>query len=179
VAPARQNFGGLADRRQRRAGRRFGSTIAVILALGIGAAVTTGLDKVGLLAGILGPPVRIVAADTSQHFSLCSSAKRVNCVVDGDTFWLAGKKIRIADINTPEVGQPACETEAMLGRRASERLAELLSAAPFSLAAADRDRDQYGRALRIVVRDGRSIGDILVAEGLAQEWRGRREGWCG
>lgn len=179
MAPARQNFGGLAGKRQRRAGKRFGSTIAVILALGIGAGVTTGLDRAGLLAGILEPPMRIVAADRSQHFSVCSSAKRVNCVVDGDTFWLEGTKIRIADINTPEVGQPACQAEAVLGRKATERLAELLSDAPFSLAAADRDQDQYGRRLRIVVREGRSIGDMLVAEGLAHEWRGRREGWCG
>ena len=32
--------------------------------------------------------------------------------------------------------------------------------------------------LRIVERDGASIGQLLVAEGLAHEWRGRRESWC-
>ena len=30
-----------------------------------------------------------------------------------------------------------------------------------------------------VHRDGRSIGETLVADGLAHEWRGRKESWCG
>jgi micrococcal nuclease len=41
-----------------------------------------------------------------------------------------------------------------------------------------RDEDRYGRKLRVVVRDGRSIGDMLVAEGLARAWTGRREPRC-
>ncbi len=31
---------------------------------------------------------------------------RRTCVVDGDTIWLEGVKIRIADIDTPEISQP-------------------------------------------------------------------------
>ena len=30
----------------------------------------------------------------------------------------------------------------------------------------------------IVTRDGHSIGDQMVAEGLARTWSGRREPWC-
>ena len=41
-----------------------------------------------------------------------------------------------------------------------------------------RDQDKYGRDLRVVVRSGRSLGDQLVAEGLARTWSGRREPWC-
>ena len=48
-------------------------------------------------------------------FTLCSSAPRVTCVVDGDTFWLEGEKVRIADINTPETSRPGCPREAQLG----------------------------------------------------------------
>ena len=29
-------------------------------------------------------------------------------MIDGDTIWLNGDKIRIADINTPETSEPAC-----------------------------------------------------------------------
>ena len=111
-------------------------------------------------------------------FSRCSSGPRYTCVVDGDTFWLEGEKIRIADINTPEVGSPECAREAQLGAQATGRLIALLNSGGFSLETIDRDEDQYGRKLRIVTRDGKSLGDILVEEGLAEEWKGRRSSWC-
>jgi micrococcal nuclease len=51
---------------------------------------------------------------------------------------------------------------------------------PFEFArSGPRDEDRYGRKLRVLVRDGRSLGDILVAEGLARRWDGARRGWCG
>lgn len=101
-------------------------------------------------------------------------------VVDGDTFWLGGDKIRIADIDTPETHPPRCAHEAELGARATRRLETLLREAPFELSPiSGRDEDRYGRKLRIVTRGGRSIGDMLVTEGLARTWTGRREPWCG
>jgi micrococcal nuclease len=99
-----------------------------------------------------------------------------NCVVDGDTFYLAGRKVRIADIDAPETHPSRCPTEAALGSRATSRLLTLLNAGPFELAGHGRDR--YGRDLRTVVRDGRSLGGILVAEGLARPWTGHRLPWC-
>jgi len=35
------------------------------------------------------------------RFTICGHARRIDCMVDGDTFWMAGTKIRIADIDTP------------------------------------------------------------------------------
>ena len=98
-------------------------------------------------------------------------------VIDGDTFRYAGEKIRIADIDTPEV-RGRCAYETALAARATERLAVLLAAGPFQLEPVERDEDRYGRKLRIVTRGGRSIGDQLVSEGLARTWSGRREPWC-
>ena len=98
-------------------------------------------------------------------------------IVDGDTFRYRGDKYRIADIDTPEVkGRCAYETE--LAARATDRKEALLHHGPFELHAVDRDEDRYGRKLRVVTRDGRSLGDQLVAEGLARTWTGRREPWC-
>lgn len=112
------------------------------------------------------------------QFDHCGMVRRT-CVVDGDTIWLEGNKIRIADIDTPEVSQPQCQLEKQLGDRATDRLIELLNAGPFELRTiGDRDTDQYGRNLRVLVRDGRSLGDQLVSEGLARTWTGRREPWC-
>jgi endonuclease YncB( thermonuclease family) len=99
-------------------------------------------------------------------------------VIDGDTFRFEGEKIRIADIDTPEV-KGRCAQERALAARATDRLAVLLAAGPFELETiGGRDEDRYGRKLRIVTRNGRSIGDQLVAEGLARTWSGRREPWC-
>lgn len=111
-------------------------------------------------------------------FGRCSGPIRINCVVDGDTFWLKGTKYRIADINTPEVSNPACSFEAELGERATARLIGLLNGGGFSLQNADRDEDKYGRKLRVVTRGGASLGEALVSEGLAERWSGRRRNWC-
>ena len=112
-------------------------------------------------------------------FALCAAAPRETCVVDGDTFWLNGEKVRIADINAPETHHAACPDEAVRGDRAKRRLLALLNRGAFTLEPADRDRDRYGRLLRIVRRGGQSIGAQLVREGLAEPWRGRRSDWCG
>jgi endonuclease YncB( thermonuclease family) len=40
-------------------------------------------------------------------------------VVDGDTFWFRGEKIRIADIDTPELSPPRCERERERGLAAN------------------------------------------------------------
>lgn len=114
----------------------------------------------------------------SGTFSRCGIVRRT-CVVDGDTFWLHGQKIRIADIDTPEVSQPRCAAEKALGNRATDRLINLLNQGPFEMTPfGDRGEDQYGRKLMLVVRAGRSLGDQLVSEGLARTWTGRREPWC-
>jgi endonuclease YncB( thermonuclease family) len=98
-------------------------------------------------------------------------------VIDGDTFDYRGERIRILDIDTPETHPARCAYEAELGARATERLRQLL-ARPFELQAAGRDEDRYGRKLRLVIAGGRSVGDQLVAEGLARRYEGRRRPWC-
>lgn len=114
----------------------------------------------------------------SAQFELCFMGGGFNCVVDGDTFWMAGEKIRVADIDAPETHPPRCAYEADLGQRATTRLQELLNDGPVELQAIDRDRDQYGRELRIVTRNGESLGQRLVQEGLARNWTGSRQPWC-
>lgn len=118
-------------------------------------------------------------AAVSARFSFCSGGGGDNCVVDGDTFHHRGDKIRIADIDTPELNPARCAAEEELGQAAKARLRDLLNAGTFILEPiAGRDSDNYGRKLRVVMRDGRSLGDQLVSEGLARTWTGRRQPWC-
>ena len=118
-------------------------------------------------------------ADSERaHFARCDGAGRVTCVVDGDTIWYRGEKIRLADINTPEISRPACRREAELGERATRRLTALLNQGRFTLHPTDRATDRYGRRLLVITRAGASLGEVLVAEGLAERWQGRRGSWC-
>lgn len=160
----------------------FGSALVYVIGL-------------GLLLGWYGPqwlelendlglsrpdaPYSARSTDTlSASFALCHSGGGKNCVVDGDTFWFRGEKIRIADIDTPETHGPRCPEEAALGARATVRLHDLLNDGAFSLESADRNTDRYGRRLQIVTRRGESLGERLVAEGLARPWEGARRSWC-
>ena len=112
------------------------------------------------------------------RFGMCFTGGGTNCVVDGDTFWFAGTKYRIADIDAPETHPSRCAHEAKLGNAATARLQTLLNAGGFSLEIADRESDRYGRKLRVVTRAGVSVGGRMVNEGLAREWTGRRQPWC-
>ena len=119
------------------------------------------------------------AQEGSIQFGFCHIGGGINCVVDGDTIWMDGVKIRVADIDAPETHPSRCPAEADLGNRATLRLQQLLNAGPVTLEQVGRDEDRYGRKLRILVRQGRSLGDILVSEGLARPYQGGpRAGWC-
>lgn len=168
----------LAGRGIRRHPRTVNRSLVVFALALIALALTAALRETGLGDFLLDPPTKVLDEVSMQSLPLCGNGARRSCVVDGDTFWLDGVKIRIADINTPEISDPSCAAEAQLGRQAAHRLSQILSSGGFSLAAADRDEDRYGRKLRVVMRDGQSIGDTLIAEGLAHRWEGRRLNWC-
>lgn len=125
------------------------------------------------------PAVAVAPAESiSARFTLCSGAGGT-CVIDGDTIRIDGQSVRIADIDTPEVQNYACPQEKALGDRATQRMLALVNDGVFALARWDgRDEDQYGRKLRVLERDGQSLGMILVAEGLARPWDGARRSWC-
>jgi micrococcal nuclease len=126
----------------------------------------------GVVAALAAPGTETAA------FGICKSGGGTNCVVDGDTIWYRGSKIRIADIDTPETHQPRCAAEAALGAAATQRLHQLVNAGPFTLQSINRDEDRYGRKLRILTRGGESLGDVLVEEGLARYYEGGRRSWC-
>ena len=99
-------------------------------------------------------------------------------MVDGDTIWLNGRNIRIADIDAPETHEYDCGQEKALGDRATRRLRQLVNSGPVTLGAIDRDEDSYGRKLRLVYVNGTGVGDTLVSEGLARYYEGGRRSWC-
>lgn len=145
------------------------------------AALTIVPGMISAIALTVSAPTMTLAAPNmaATVFEKCTGGHRIACVIDGDTLWIDGAKVRVADIDAPEISEPKCASELALGDRATERLIELVNQGPFEIRAwPGRDTDRYGRALRVLVRDGHSLGDILVSEGLARTWTGRREPWC-
>jgi micrococcal nuclease len=126
------------------------------------------------------PKVRSKTPLASQSASarpmpVCGSGRRVNCVVDGDTFWLDGEKYRIANIDTPEI-KGKCSAEHTTALRARQRLAEMVENRPIQIRASGKDR--YGRTLVLVADASGDIGNRLVGEGLAEVWGGDFIDWC-
>ncbi|NCP11238.1 MAG: thermonuclease family protein [Sphingomonadales bacterium] len=169
-------------RRDRGNGIRFIAIVAL-------AAVLAFVAALWLLQGAgraPGEPARAATAlpaagpgdGYAARFGLCHTGGGTNCVVDGDTFWLAGEKYRFAGIDTPETHPARCADEQARGDAATLRLQALLNAGAFSLVSIDRDTDRYGRKLRDVTRGGVSLGDVLIAEGLARPYAGGRRSWC-
>lgn len=108
--------------------------------------------------------------------------------IDGDTISCDGITMRalgdgapyVSGFDTPEIGRyAACPQEALAGFRAGARMAELL-ATPGLRVEDSGAVDRFDRPLvTLRLPDGRSIGHVLIAEGLAVEWRpGRSHDWC-
>ncbi|WP_346033078.1 thermonuclease family protein [Erythrobacter westpacificensis] len=118
----------------------------------------------------------MILAALSLAFAVCpADGVRITCVHDGDSFIIDRERIRIADIDTPELdGQ--CDYESDLALRARNRLVQLLNAEAFEIRR--QGEDHYGRKLAIVANSRGSVGDQLVREGLARTWSGRRQPWC-
>lgn len=174
MARAQTKFHLVSARPRRRAGRWLVLPAFVAAGFAGGLALTAWPEAIPATRNA----VASQAVGISLQFPICAGGQRITCVVDGDTFWLDGTKIRIADIDTPEVSKPACAAEAELGRQATLRMRDMLSQGAFELVAGDRNEDRYGRKLRMVERDGQSLGQMLVAEGLAASWTGRQHEWC-
>ena len=115
----------------------------------------------------------------SATFTPCGPGRGSACVIDGDTFKLGDRKIRIIGIDAPELASPRCPAEAALARRASDRLLQLLNQGPFDMVAHRLQReDRNGRDLMVIRRGGVSIGATLMEEGLAHRYIGSKRSWC-
>lgn len=98
-------------------------------------------------------------------------------VHDGDTIRCDGERVRILDIDAPELASsPRCTDRRRTGwcddalaRRSRDALAEFLASGPVRIER--RGKDRYGRTLAMVWVGDRGAGRHLIALGLATEWR--------
>lgn len=108
-------------------------------------------------------------------------------VVDGDTVELrtdlGRERIRLLDVDAPELHGPRCQAEQIPALVARTRLEALLAGG--SVTVERRGTDRYGRTLARLQTGAGDAGHILLSEGLAlsyepgrQAWRWRCEHWC-
>ena len=92
-------------------------------------------------------------------------------VVDGDTLELGnGQTVRLAGIDTPEVGECGFE-------QSSAALGDLVLGRQVTLGESDEDVDQYGRLLRYVDVGPVDAGLALIERGLATARYDSRDGY--
>ena len=149
------------------------------------AAILAGLWPT-LDPALVEPPAFLSAAPEriDARFTRCGPGRGDACVVDGDTFKLGRRKIRIVGIDAPETHPASCPEEARLGEAATAELMRLLNQGSFAMTGRIDDMtDRYGRELRVVTRtrpDGtiQSIAEDMRASGLARRYLGRKSSWC-
>lgn len=100
-------------------------------------------------------------------------------VIDGDTIVFRGERVRLLNIDTPELPPKAkCWAEAALAVKAAEEMLGQVERAS-SIRIERNGKDRYGRTLARVYDGGQDIGERLVNMGVAARWTGRRWDWCG
>jgi len=108
--------------------------------------------------------------------------------VDGDTIKCDEVNMRImgagrpfvSGVDTPEL-RGKCDEEKELARKAKRRTAELLKTPGLRIEySGERDTTRTKRPLVwLRLPQGGTVGEVLIREGLAREWRpGRKIDWC-
>jgi endonuclease YncB( thermonuclease family) len=99
-------------------------------------------------------------------------------VHDGDTIQCGTERVRLLDIDAPELpGSPRCEgyraarswCDFDLGYKSRDALRAFLRQGPVGIKR--QDKDKYGRTLAVVEVNGQSAGQYLISQGLARPWR--------
>jgi micrococcal nuclease len=166
--------------------RRRRSTAFVALRPIVLAAILIAI-WVGMDPSLVEPPSLLSTEPEriAETFTRCGRGRGFACVVDGDTFRLGDRRVRIIGIDAPETHNASCPEEARLGDQATIRLQALLNGGAFEMVAPIYgQKDRYGRDLRVIRRirpDGsaQSIADEMRESGLAHRYMGGfKPGWC-
>ncbi|MEP7131261.1 MAG: thermonuclease family protein [Sphingomicrobium sp.] len=133
----------------------------VVLAVGISAATIFHDDP--------------AAAARAARFGQCYNSGP-NCVIDGGTMRVGGRKLAIAGVDAPSIQDARCEAERSRGIDAAVRLSEMLNGGRVTVGGAFRDGS--GREVRKVQVGGADVGDAMVDAGVVRTSEGTPQDWC-
>lgn len=110
---------------------------------------------------------------------MLSASRPTAWVIDGDTIDVRGERVRVANLDAPDVGSHAkCPLEERRGRAAKAYAIRLVRGTG-QIGLADRQgEDRYGRTLARVTLDGADFAGLMIEAGHGRPWRGRSSNWC-
>ena len=102
---------------------------------------------------------------------------------DGDTCYVIyqGKKdkVRLLDLDTPEISNPKCEKEYMLGIEARDYINQLISEGNRIEFETKYNRDFFDRILSYIIVDGKNVSKIMVNKEFGVEYdKDNKKDWC-
>lgn len=116
-----------------------------------------------------------VPAETAIAVCPPPPARRTTCVHDGDTIWLDREKIRIMEIDAPELDARDPETRAR-AIRVRNQLVEMLREGDVRIER--HGQDCYGRTLARVFTAGGPVAPRLIEQGDTRRYTGPTHPVC-
>ena len=95
--------------------------------------------------------------------------------------WCNGKntKIRLLELDTPEISKPKCDAEKRLGIEARDYLNSLIENASTIEFKTDYIEDYFGRVLSFLIIDGEDVSKKIVNNNLGVVYkRNDKKDWC-
>lgn len=102
---------------------------------------------------------------------------------DGDTCYVTIKgqneKIRLLELDTPEISKPKCDAELELGLKARDFVNDLIKNAKTIEFKTDYELDYFGRILSYLIIDDEDVSALLAQNGLGVVYKkGHKMDWC-
>ena len=102
---------------------------------------------------------------------------------DGDTCYVmidgTKAKIRLLELDTPEISKPKCEAELELGLEARDYLNNLITNASSVEIKTEHEKDYFGRTLAHLIIDGEDASAKIRSNNLGVIYeRGNKKDWC-
>ena len=102
---------------------------------------------------------------------------------DGDTCYVTldgqNEKIRLLELDTPEISKPKCDAELELGIKSRDFVNDLIKNAKTIEFKTDYELDYFGRILSYLIIDGKDVSELLVKNGLGVVYKkGHKMDWC-
>jgi hypothetical protein len=102
---------------------------------------------------------------------------------DGDTCYATlngvNTKIRLLELDTPEISKPKCEAELELGLKARDYINNLIDNAATIKFKTDYTEDYFGRILAHIIIDGEDVSAKIVENNYGVVYdRNNKQDWC-
>ena len=102
---------------------------------------------------------------------------------DGDTCYVTinskNEKIRLLELDTPEISKPKCDAELELGLEARDYINNLITNATTIEFKTDYTKDYFGRILSFLIIDGEDVSAKIVSNNLGVVYdKKNKKNWC-